>query len=229
MRQQIPLLLIGMALLSGCATKSYVRENVDPLQNKLNQVAQQVSQQGTELQQTKQDVEKNSTAISATDEKATAADQRATDTLNGLKRNQQEITQLRKVVANIDDFRVIDQTTVLFPINSARLRDEDKQQLDHLVSNTSSLKRYFLAIAGYTDQTGSAAYNLALSKRRADAVVLYLASQRNVPFYQMRTIGFGEEQLVDEGSSSEARAMSRRVEVRIYCADDATVAAASSN
>ena len=229
MRQQIPLLLIGMALLSGCATKSYVRENVDPLQNKLNQVAQQVSQQGTELQQTKQDVEKNSTAISATDEKATAADQRATDTLNGLKRNQQEITQLRKVVANIDDFRVIDQTTVLFPINSARLRDEDKQQLDHLVSNTSSLKRYFLAIAGYTDQTGSAAYNLALSKRRADAVVLYLASQRNVPFYQMRTIGFGEEQLVDEGISPEARAMSRRVEVRIYCADNAKVAATSSN
>jgi outer membrane protein OmpA-like peptidoglycan-associated protein len=229
MKHQILLLLSGTALLSGCATKSYVRENVDPLQNKLNQVAQQVSQQGTELQQTKQDVEKNSTAISATDEKATAADSRATDALNGVKKNQQEIIQLRKAVADIDDYKVVDQTTVLFQINSARLRDEDKQQLDHLVSNTNSLKRYFLAIAGYTDQMGSATYNLALSKRRADAVVLYLASQRNVPFYQMRTIGFGEEQLVDEGISPEARAMSRRVEVRIYCADDAKVAAASSN
>jgi OmpA-OmpF porin, OOP family len=229
MKHQILLLLSGAALLSGCATKNYVRENVDPLQNKLDQLAKQVSQQGTELQQTKQDVEKNSTAISATDEKATAADSRATEALNGVKQNQQEINQLRKVVGNIDDYKVIDQTTVLFPINSARLGDEDKQQLDHLVSNTNSLKRYFLAIAGYTDQTGSAAYNLALSKRRADAVVLYLASQRNVPFYQMRTIGFGEEQLVDEGISPEARAMSRRVEVRIYCADNAKVAAARSN
>ena len=229
MRQYILLLLSGVALLSGCATKNYVRENVDPLQNKLDQVSQQVSQQGTELQQTRQDVEKNSTAISATEEKASAADQRATDALNGVKQNQQEINQLRKVVADIDDYRVIDQTTVLFPINSAKLHDEDKQQLDHLVSNANSLKRYFLAIAGYTDQTGSAAYNIALSKRRADAVVLYLASQRSVPFYQMRTIGFGEDQLVDEGASSEARAMSRRVEVRIYSADDAKTAAVNPN
>lgn len=229
MRQYILLLLSGATLLSGCATKKYVRENVVPLQNKLDQVSQQVSQQGTELQQTRQDVEKNSTAISATEEKASAADQRATDALSGVKQNQQEINQLRKVVANIDDYRVIDQTTVLFPINSARLQDADKQQLDHLVSNTNSLKRYFLAIAGYTDQTGSAAYNIALSKRRADAVVLYLAGQRNVPFYQMRTIGFGEEQLVDDGASSEARAMSRRVEVRIYSADDSKTAAANPN
>jgi OOP family OmpA-OmpF porin len=229
MRQYVLFLLSGTALLSGCATKNYVRENVVPLQNKLDQVAQQVSQQGTELQQTKQDVEKNSTAISATDEKATAADQRASDALNGMKQNQQEINQLRKVVADIDDYKVIDQTTILFPINSARLREEDKQQLDHLVSSTSSLKRYFLAIAGYTDQTGSASYNVALSKRRADAVVLYLASQRNVPFYQMRTIGFGKDQLVDDGISPEARAMSRRVEVRVYCAVDTKVAAARGN
>jgi OOP family OmpA-OmpF porin len=229
MRQHFLLLLSGTLLLSGCASKEYVHDNVDPLQTKLDQVAQQVSQQGTDLQQTKQDVEKNSTAISATDEKATAADQRATEALNGVKQNQQEISQLRKVVSNIDDYRVIDQATVLFPVNSARLHEEDKQRLDHLVSNTNSLKRYFLAIAGYTDQTGSTSYNIALSKRRADAVVLYLAGQRNVPFYQMRTIGFGEDQLVDDGTSPEARAMSRRVEVRIYSADDAKVAAAKPN
>ena len=94
MRRYIPLLLSGAALLSGCATKNYVRENVDPLQSKLDQVSQQVSQQGTELQQTRQDVDKNATAISATDEKATAADQRATDALNRMKQNQQEINQL---------------------------------------------------------------------------------------------------------------------------------------
>ena len=122
-----------------------------------------------------------------------------------------------------------DQATVLFPVNSAKLDAQGKQELDHLVSNTNSLKRYFLAVAGYTDQTGSADYNLALSRRRADAVVLYLASQRNVPFYQMRTIGFGERQLVDDGTSREARAMSRRVEVRIYSADEAKTAAANSN
>jgi OmpA-OmpF porin, OOP family len=229
MREHILLLLCGAVLLPGCATKNYVQENIDPLQTKIDQVSQQVSQQGVEIQKNRGDIDKNATAISATDEKATAADQRATDALNGVKQNQQEINQLRKVIVNIDDYKVIDQATVLFPTGSARLRDEDKQHLDHLVANTTSLKRYFLAIAGYTDQTGSAAYNLALSKRRADAVVLYLAGKRNVPFYQMRTIGFGEEQLVDDGSSPEARAMSRRVEVRIYSFDESKLAAVSPN
>jgi outer membrane biogenesis lipoprotein LolB len=43
MRQHILLLVSGVALLSGCATKNYVRENVDPLQTKIDQVAQQVN------------------------------------------------------------------------------------------------------------------------------------------------------------------------------------------
>jgi outer membrane protein OmpA-like peptidoglycan-associated protein len=229
MKQRILLLLSGAALLSGCATKNYVHENVEPLQNKLDQVAQQVSQQGTELQQTQQDVEKNKTAISAVDEKATAADHRATDAINGVKQTQQEINLLRGVIANFDAYRVTGQVTILFPVNSANLHNEDKYQLDQLAANTNSLKRYFIAVAGFTDQTGSADYNLALSKRRADAVVQYLAVQRKVPFYQMRTIGLGEQELVDDGASREARALSRRVEVRIYSVDESKLTAASPN
>ena len=229
MKQRILLLLSGAALLSGCATKNYVHENVEPLQNKLDQVAQQVSQQGTELQQTQQDVEKNKTAISAVDEKATGADHRATDAINGVKQTQQEINLLRGVIANFDAYRVTGQVTVLFPVNSANLHNEDKYQLDQLAANTNSLKRYFIAVAGFTDQSGSADYNLALSKRRADTVVQYLAVQRKVPFYQMRTIGLGEQELVDAGASREARALSRRVEVRIYSVDESKVAAAGPN
>jgi outer membrane protein OmpA-like peptidoglycan-associated protein len=228
MRQHILLLLSGAVLLSGCATKNYVQEHVEPLQTKIDQVAQQVSQQGTELQQTQQDVEKNRTAISGVDEKATAADHRATDAINGVKQTQQEINLLRGVIVNFDAYKVTGQVVVLFPVNSAKLHDEDKFQLDQLASNTSSLKRYFIAVAGFTDQTGSAEYNLALSKRRADAVVEYLTVQRKVPFYQMRTIGLGEQELVDAGASREARALSRRVEVRIYSVDESNVAAASS-
>jgi outer membrane protein OmpA-like peptidoglycan-associated protein len=225
MRRHILLFLYGGALLYGCATKTYVHENTDPLQTKLDQVAQDVKKQGTEIQQTQQDVETNKTAISAVDEKATAADRRATDALNGVKQTQQEINLLRGVVANFDAYRVTAQATVLFPVNSARLHDEDKLQLDQLASNTNSLKRYFIAVAGFTDQTGSPEYNPALSKRRADAVVEYLAVQRKVPFYQMRTIGLGEQELVDAGASRDARTLSRRVEVRIYSVDESKLAA----
>jgi outer membrane protein OmpA-like peptidoglycan-associated protein len=229
MRQYILLLLSGAAPLSGCATKNYVREKVEPLQTKIDQVAQQSSQQGTELQQIQQDIEKNKTAISAVDEKATAADHRATEAISGVKQTQQEINLLRGVIVNFDAYKVMGQVTVLFPVNSTKLQNQDKYQLDQLAANTNSLKRYFIAVAGFTDQTGSSDYNLALSKRRADAVVQYLAVQRKVPFYQMRTVGLGEQELVDAGASPEARAMSRRVEVRIYSIDESKLAAASPN
>ncbi len=39
-------------LVSGCATKKYVRNNVSPVQAKLDQVAEQANKQGEQLQQT---------------------------------------------------------------------------------------------------------------------------------------------------------------------------------
>jgi len=202
----------------------------------VDQVADQSNRQGTEITQTRQDVAKNTTAISAVDEKATTADRRAQDAM--AKANQadqkadqdsREITALRGVIANIDDYKVTGQATVLFPLNRATLSKDDKAQLDQLVSNTGSLKRYFIAVEGFTDSTGPADYNLELSRRRADAVVQYLAAERNVNFYQIRTIGLGEAQPADPGKSREARAKNRRVEVKIFSADAVTAGAAGGS
>lgn len=229
MTQRFLIAMLGAtALISGCATKTYVKQNVTPVQDKLNQVSDQVTKQGADLQKTQGDVAKNTQAISATDEKATTADRRAGDALNranqandAAQKDDQEIAQLRGIIANIDDYKVANQATVLFKFNSAVLSDDDKQQLDQLASNAGSMKRYFVAVEGYTDTTGAADYNLQLSRRRADAVVVYLSAQKNVPFYQIRTIGLGENNLVDPGKTSEARAKNRRVEIKIFSADAA--------
>ncbi len=203
MRQKFLVLTLGAAvLITGCATKNYVRQNVSPVQAKLDQVADQANKTGADLQKTQQDVAKNTQAISATDEKATGADRKAGD-------------------ANLDDYKVSNQATVLFKFNSAELSKEDKEQLDQLVSGTNSMKRYFIAVEGHTDQVGNPNYNLELSKRRADSVVVYLSAARNVPFYQIRTIGLGEEKLADPGKTKDARAKNRRVEIKIYSADAA--------
>jgi len=236
MTQKFLIAMLGAsALVSGCATKGYVRQNVNPVQDKLNQVSDQVNKVGTDLQKTQQDVSKNTQAISATDEKATAADRRAGDAMNRAnqandqaQKDDQEIAQLRGVITNLDDYKVSNQATVLFKFNSADLSKEDKDQLDQLASNTGSLKRYFVAVEGYTDTTGDANYNLQLSRRRADAVVLYLSTERKVPFYQIRTIGLGENNLVDPGKTREAHAKNRRVEVKIFSADNALASAGAA-
>ena len=236
MRQKFLVAMLGAtALVSGCATKGYVRKSVDPVQDKLNQVSDQVNKQGGDIQKTQQDVAKNAQAISATDEKVTGVDRRAGEAMtranqanDQAQKDDQEIAQLRGVIANLDDYKVSNQATVLFKFNSAELSKEDKEQLDQLASNTGSLKRYFIAVEGYTDTTGDASYNLQLSRRRADAVVLYLSTEKKVPFYQIRTIGLGENNLVDPGKTREARAKNRRVEVKIFSADSAVASAGTA-
>ena len=117
--------------------------------------------------------------------------------------------------------------TVLFPFNSATLKKDDKQQLDQLISSAHGLKRYFIAVEGYTDTTGDANYNLELSKRRAEAVVQYLAGEKDVDFNRIHTIGLGEQKLVDPAKTRDAQAKNRRVEVKIYSADEGGTAASS--
>jgi len=53
MTQKFLIAMLGAtALVSGCATKTYVRQNVTPVQDKLNQVADQVNKEATDLQDT---------------------------------------------------------------------------------------------------------------------------------------------------------------------------------
>lgn len=145
------------------------------------------------------------------------ADQNKTDIANVRR-------ALADTVANLDNYKVTTMTTVLFPLNQAKLSKDDMAKLDDIANGVGSLKRYFIAVEGYTDSTGTADYNLALSRRRADAVVQYLAAQKNIDFNHIHEIGFGEAKPADPAKTRDARAKNRRVEVQIYSADDALAA-----
>jgi len=213
-------------LVSGCATKSYVRNTLKPVEDKANQVADQVARQDVDLAQVKQDVANNTTNIQAVNEKVTAADARAgnadtqaTAAAQKNDQNAQEIARLKGMVSGLDNYKTASQATINFRPNAATLSSSDKQQLDQLVSNLASLKNYFVEIRGFTDNTGPAGYNLALSRRRADAALLYLVGQRDVASYRVGTVGLGEQSPADAGKTRQAKAKNRRVEIRVYSAD----------
>ena len=83
-------------------------------------------------------------------------------------------------------------------------------------------KRFFIAVEGYTDSTGSKQYNEELSRKRADAVVNYLVAKHDIPIYRIHMIGLGEDKPADEGKNRAARAKNRRVEVKVFSADQVT-------
>jgi outer membrane protein OmpA-like peptidoglycan-associated protein len=210
-----------MVMTGGCATKRYVANQVDPVNSKVSAVDQK--QQGTQKQ-----LDEAETKIGAADEKATSADARAGDALGradaASKKSDQVRDELRGElsdrIANLDDYKTAGDVTVLFKFNSAELTPEGKQQLDQLVTGqVGSLKRYFIAVQGFTDKIGSAEYNLNLSRRRAEAVQTYLVAQHNVPVFRIQIVGLGKDKPLNDQKTRDDREKNRRVEVTIFDAD----------
>ena len=216
-----------LLLLGGCATKKYVAKQTDPINAKVDEVQKQE-------QSTQKQLESDEPKISAAAEKADSADARAGDALGradaASKKTDQvksDLTtqfhgELNERIANLDDYKPAGDVVVLFKFNSSKLTDDAKQQLDELGSaKMGSMKRYFVAIQGFTDSTGTAEHNLDLSRRRAEAVQTYLVSQHNIPVYRIQIVGLGKDKPVDEGKNRAAREKNRRVEVTVFSADGA--------
>jgi OmpA-OmpF porin, OOP family len=111
---------------------------------------------------------------------------------------------------------------VLFKFNQFALTPEAKQDLDNLAGQVKPDRRFFIAVEGFTDDVGTKQYNEALSRRRADSVVEYLVAQHDIPIYRIHMVGLGEEKPVDDARNRAARAKNRRVEVKVYTADQVT-------
>ena len=75
-----------------------------------------------------------------------------------------------------------------------------------------------VAVVGHTDDRASDEYNLELSRKRAQSVADRLAGTLGADF-SLRTEGMGESQPTASGTSEEARAANRRVEIRFTAAD----------
>ena len=69
-------------------------------------------------------------------------------------------------------------------------------------------------IQGHTDNQGSAAYNLDLSRRRADGVYRELTLQ-GIESNRLEFKGFGMTKPVDSNDSEQGRARNRRTEILI--------------
>jgi peptidoglycan-associated lipoprotein len=79
------------------------------------------------------------------------------------------------------------------------------QKADYMLHNPGQSA----TIEGHCDERGTAAYNLALGERRADAAKAFLVNL-GVDAAQINTISYGEEQPVDMGHNEEAWAKNRR-------------------
>lgn len=88
--------------------------------------------------------------------------------------------------------------------------------LDQVASVLAADRRIVrVEISGHTDNVGPAEKNRDLSRRRADAVVAYLAKKKGVPVGKIVATGQGPDKPVGDNNTPEGREQNRRVEFKI--------------
>lgn len=102
---------------------------------------------------------------------------------------------------------------VNFSFNDAAVRSQD---MPVLAKFAAIVKKYYpdsrVTVEGFADPAGPAAYNKALSKRRAESVRTELVNQ-GVSAANLTTVGYGETRLVTPGATRDASGaeLNRRV------------------
>jgi len=103
---------------------------------------------------------------------------------------------------------------VYFDFRSSVLREDSHFELDRVVAMLQRNPEMTIEIGGHTDDTGTPAFNLKLSKERAGSVAGYFV-KRGISQKRLAVKGYGIERPVSTGTGEKARAMNRRVEIKI--------------
>ena len=106
------------------------------------------------------------------------------------------------------------EDAIQFDFDKAELRPQHRELLSRIAGVLLTAKGYSIYVYGHTDDVGTESYNLNLSERRARAVRDYLVSAGVSPDI-ISTRGYGKSSPRVAGTTDEARAKNRRVEVGI--------------
>ena len=102
-----------------------------------------------------------------------------------------------------------------FALNSSILDMTDKENLDKVAQYLKEHPHKKVQITGYTDATGSAAYNLKLSEQRAQGAAKYLMAL-GVDGNRISTRGLGASNFIASNETESGRAQNRRIEIKYW-------------
>jgi len=212
---------LAATALSACATKGFVRKNIETqrvaMSGQLN--GERGERMGADsairgdLGRTQADVAKVQADLAA---------------LRG------ELTSLRtEFGAKISAME--GQITFAFPVhfdfNNATVRPADQAALERFA--TVAAKYYTgaqITVEGFADPAGSAAYNLRLSRNRAESVREFIAS-KGIDSVNVKTVGYGEARQVRKNAKGTdvGAELNRRVTFVIDAPAESTVAALAAS
>lgn len=222
---------LTLAGVTGCATKNYVRNQTAPIIDQTNQLEDKASANNRRIHEVDEQAQ---TGIKQAQGTADTASQNAQNAAKAADDANSEASlavhradSLESVVKGLDNYKQVGDVSVTFGFDKSVLTKEDREQLDQFAAQLDKAKSFILEVTGGTDSTGPADYNYALSQRRADVVVQYLASKYAIPAHRFYLIGIGKDKEVAPNTTAEGRKQNRRVEVQLLSNLGAETAAES--
>lgn len=125
-----------------------------------------------------------------------------------------ELAAIADVIKGENGLQVLLKNDILFDVNSAVLSQEAIQTLKDLNRVLKKYPKNRIVVQGFTDSTGSEAYNKQLSTQRAQAVYNYLLSN-GLKTLSISYVGYGESNPIASNDTEAGRAKNRRVVLSI--------------
>jgi OOP family OmpA-OmpF porin len=237
--------LLGSALLvTGCATKKFVREEVGKSQQKVaadvGRVETALGEEKTRVEQLQRglgetraattEAERKATEATAlagqAATKATEANTKATEAASradaagatakeALAKATDTDQRLTKLWANRNKRTLTDTQLVQFGFDKWELDDGAQTKLLTLVKQLQDQPELTVELEGFTDNIGASAYNIGLSQRRAEAVRRFLV-EKGVDLPRIHNIGLGDIRPIADNKTRQGRDQNRRVSIRLY-------------
>jgi outer membrane protein OmpA-like peptidoglycan-associated protein len=176
------------------------------------QTTNQLNMTREQLAQAERDAAQNRQALGSEQQARRDADQRSADADARAKSAQDALAKLAAVKEDERGMIITLSGSVLFPSDQSTLLPEAQTRLDQVADALMATKERNIVVEGFTDSRGSAAHNLDLSQRRADAVRSYLVT-RGYEADRMQAHGIGKDRPMTSNATAEGRANNRRVEI----------------
>ena len=213
-------LICEVLFCAGCVSKTYVRNQLTPIIDKVNRLDDETAKNTNEIKdaiaraaQALDTLNTTTTKVATVardSEQRSAAAQQSADTAF------QRATDISRTIANLDNYKMVKDVSVHFSSGGTKLDGEATRALDELGAQCSNAKNYVLAVEGGTDSTGTQDSNYSLSERRAEVVVHYLATKYDIPVFKMHKVGLGEDKPIDSNDTPTGRAQNRRADVQLF-------------
>jgi len=206
----------------GCASKSYVNEQLELLALKNQGVNSELRSIRSEIEydigSIWKELEGNQKDIITLREGFANRKEEFEKELNTVR---EELTQSWEAMARAEGklrqgkllYEVtISDESVFFDYKKSDLSEKARAELDTFFKSLiAEEKDFFIEIQGYTDNIGSASYNLRLGRARAESVRRYLHMEHKIPLHRINTFSYGESKPIVSNDTEKNRSKNRRV------------------